>query len=154
MASELYKREHMFKNDKWPTSQTGGNFNLTLWESKNYLTAQFSSKTITIYTVDVFFSSLISWSCSVYLQSETKQRKNRHQLFGLHLFCLLPKYKTLSPFINIHRQDGTYKEAIVWQQTSVVHLKQIRCSPSQPPGPTSTGTHVPEKYSSVSRHLC
>lgn len=56
MASELYEREHMFKNDKWPTSQTGGNFNLTLWESKNYLTAQFSSKTITIYTVDVFFS--------------------------------------------------------------------------------------------------
>lgn len=127
--------EHIFKNDNWPKSQTGGNFNLTLWESKNDLTAQFSSKTITIYTVDFFFLLLYHRA----VQCICSQRQNRGKIDTSYLvcifffFCLLPKYKTLSPFINVHRQDGTYKEAIVWQQTSVVHLKQIWCSPSHPP---------------------
>lgn len=75
MASELYETEHVFKNDKWPKSQTGGNFNLTLWESKNYLTAQFSSKTITIYTVDFSpFSYIIELFSVFAVRDETEEK--------------------------------------------------------------------------------
>lgn len=74
-----------YQKRKWhlAKSQTRGNFNSTLWESKSYLTAQFSSKTITIYTVDFFlplYHRAVQCICS--------QRQTEEKIDTSYLVCI------------------------------------------------------------------
>lgn len=71
----------------------------------------------------------------MYLQSKTKQRKKIDTSYLVCIFSVVVCYlstKLCHPLpILIIRMElfFSHKEAIVWQQTSVVHSKQIRCSP-------------------------
>lgn len=72
----------------------------------------------------------------MYLQSKTNRGKidTSYLVCIFFFFSVLPKYKNFVAhyWYSYSWWNFAYKDAIVWQQTSVVHLKQICCGPSRP----------------------